>query len=117
MVSRWLGGGKEFSQENSSFDDMHNVIYYMYMGKVLKNTSGKFAVYILSDDHEPKHVHFYAPRKHRYECMVRIKIEDQEIYLENEGFSGKEIKVFQKLVRDNKEMLLEKWEEIQSEQE
>ena len=75
----------------------------------------KFVVYILSDDHEPEHVHVYSPKKHHAECEAKILIETQDV-IRSKGYKNRELKLLQEFVKNNKKRLMEKWEEIQNEQ-
>ena len=83
------------------------------MGALFKFS--KFVVYILSDDHIPEHVHIYSPKKHMSECEAKITIKHQKVIF-SKGYKPKELKLLQEFVKTNKIRLIEKWKEIQDEQ-
>ena len=83
-------------------------MYNICMGKFWTIlSSGKVRIGIIdSNDHNPPHVHVKAPG-----AKAKINILDSRI-VSSKGFSKQSLKELQKSVKDQKEMLLEKWEEF-----
>lgn len=83
-------------------------MYIICMGKfwtILK--AGKVKIGIVdTNDHNPPHVHVKAPG-----AKAKININDSEV-VSAKGFNKQALKDLQKAVKDEKEVLLEKWEEF-----
>lgn len=87
------------------------------MPKVLEDLQNNFFVYIYTNDHIPAHVHIFKGKKNDASQMeIKINIggeaEPPSLVSANDKFKKKELVTALKLVANNQEMLLSKWQEI-----
>jgi len=64
-----------------------------------------FRFFFFSDEHTPKHIHI-----EKAEMYVRIEMESLKV-TDSYNITLKEIKKLQKIVEENKEMLIGAWDE------
>lgn len=74
------------------------------MSPTVLNQDG-YQVMIYLNDHTPAHVHVY-----KAENEARVQLDPVEI-MDSEGFNTRELKAVRKLISENQEYLLEKWDE------
>jgi len=87
------------------------------MPKVLEDLQNNFFVYLYTNDHIPAHVHIFQDRKNDANQMeIKINIgseaEPPSLVSANDKFKNKDLVAALKLVANNQEMLLSKWQEI-----
>ncbi len=87
------------------------------MPRVLEDLQNNFFVYIYTNDHIPAHVHIFKGRKNDANQMeIKINIgsesEPPSLVSANDKFKNKDLVAALKLVANNQEMLLSKWQEI-----
>ena len=85
--------------------------------KVLTDESQNLYLYIYTDDHTPAHVHVFKGRKNdgnRHNVKINIGNEDEppSIVKADLDMRNVDIKAAWRLVSDNQETLLKKWNEI-----
>lgn len=66
-----------------------------------------FSLMIYTRDHDPMHVHVWYQGN---EAIIRF--ETEVVLLEERGFNRQQIKRSLAIVRENRELLIEKWREI-----
>jgi hypothetical protein len=87
------------------------------MPKVLEDRQNNLFVYIYTNDHIPAHVHIFKGRKNdknQMEIKINIGTEKQApsfVYAQDR-IKEKDLVIALRLVADNQEMLLTKWQEI-----
>ena len=82
-------------------------MYNMHMVTVFKHR--KFKIIIYENDHLPEHVHILGP-----DFELKIMINSGECYYAR-GAKQTTINKLEKLVKDNKDLLIAAWEEIHEE--
>ena len=87
------------------------------MPKVLEDRQNNLFMYIYTNDHIPAHVHIFKGRKNdknQIEMKINIGTEKQAPSLvDAQGpIKNKDLESALRLVADNQEMLLSKWQEI-----
>jgi hypothetical protein len=87
------------------------------MPKVLEDRQNNLFVYIYTNDHIPAHVHIFKGRKNdknQMEIKINIGTEKQapSFVYAHDRIKEKDVVIALRLVADNQEMLLTKWQEI-----
>lgn len=87
------------------------------MPKVLEDLQNNLFVYIYTNDHIPAHVHIFKGRKNDANQMeIKINIgseaESPSLVTAHDKIKNKDLVSALKLVANNQEMLLSKWQEI-----
>ena len=87
------------------------------MPKVLEDRQNNLFVYIYTNDHIPAHVHIFKGRKNdknQMEIKINIGTEKQapSFVYAHDRIKEKDVVIDLRLVADNQEMLLTKWQEI-----
>jgi hypothetical protein len=85
--------------------------------KIIGDESQNLYLYIYTDDHTPAHVHVFKGRKNdgnRHNVKKSIGNEDEppSIVKADSDMRNDDIKAAWRLVADNQEILLNKWNEI-----
>jgi hypothetical protein len=85
--------------------------------KILADKSQNLYLYIYTDDHTPAHVHVFKGRKHDgNNSNIKINIgnenEPPSIVKADSDMRNDDIKAAWRLVANNQEILLNKWNEI-----
>jgi hypothetical protein len=85
--------------------------------KILEDKSQNLYVYIYTNDHIPAHVHVFKGRKNdtnKHEVKINIGNENEppSIVKAHPDMKEDDIKAAWRLVADNQETLLKKWNEI-----
>lgn len=71
---------------------------------------GPFKIIINTKDHRPAHVHCVGPG-----IVVIIEIVTSEV-IRNKGVSAKDVKLLQKFIEENKEVLMNEWRHYHEEE-
>ena len=84
---------------------------------IIRDESQNLYVHIYTNDHEPAHVHVFKGRKNdknRHNVKINIGNEDEPplIVKADSDMRNADIKAAWRLVVDNQEFLLNKWQEI-----
>ena len=87
------------------------------MPKVLEDLQNNLFVYIYTNDHIPAHVHiFKGTKNHANQIEIKINIGSQleppTLVIAHDKMKNKDLVMALKLVANNQEMLLIKWQEI-----
>lgn len=87
------------------------------MPKVLEDLQNNFFVYIYPNDHIPAHVHIFKGRKNdanQREIKINIgsEVEPPTLVSANDKIKNKDLVAALRLVANNQEMLLNKWQKI-----
>lgn len=87
------------------------------MPKIIEDQKTNLVVYIYTNDHEPAHVHVFRGRKtdtNKADIKIYIGSEEEapELREAHPSLKTKDIVNAIKLVAENQEMLLERWQEI-----
>ncbi len=87
------------------------------MPKVLEDLQNNLFVYIYTNDHIPAHVHIFKGRKNdanQMEIKINIgsEVEPPTLVIAHDKMKNKDLVTALKLVANNQEMLLSKWQEI-----
>ena len=87
------------------------------MPKVLEDSQNNLFVYIYTNDHIPAHVHIFKGRKNDKNPMriiinIGTKKQDPSLVYAQDKIKDKDVVSPLRLVADNQEMLLSKWQEI-----
>jgi len=88
------------------------------MPKVLEDRQNNLFVHIYTNDHIPAHVHIFKGRrndKNQMKIIINIGTEKQapSLVKAHARIKEKDLAIALRLVADNQEMLLSKWQEIQ----
>lgn len=75
----------------------------MCMPEILRVFGYKFFFY--SREHEPAHVHIKGAEK---SCKIEI---DNLKVIKNKGFKTKELKILKEVIKNNKDLFIERWQE------
>jgi hypothetical protein len=94
-----------------------NVGEQRLMPKVLEDRQNNLFIYIYTNDHIPAHVHIFKGRKNdnnQMEIKINIGTEKQapSLVYAHDRIKDKDLVSALRLVADNQEMLLSKWQEI-----
>lgn len=65
-----------------------------------------YRFFFWSNDHEPVHVHV-----NKGDCDARFSVDPVEI-TENYGFKSSELKMIESLIEENKEIIIERWNDF-----
>jgi hypothetical protein len=87
------------------------------MPKVLEDSQNNLFVYIYTNDHIPAHVHIFKGRKNDKNQMriiinIGTKKQDPSLVYAQDKIKDKDVVSPLRLVAENQERLLSKWQEI-----
>jgi Domain of unknown function (DUF4160) len=87
------------------------------MPRILEDTQNNLFVYIYTNDHLPAHVHIFKGRKNdanQMEIKINIgsEVEPPSLVSANDKIKTKDLVAALKLVANNQEPLLSRWQEI-----
>ena len=64
-----------------------------------------------SNDHEPIHIHV-TKGKGKGECQAKFSVLPEIMLIENDGLKPQEIKLAEMVIEENKEIIIEKWNDF-----
>ena len=69
-------------------------------------SQGNIGFYVFQNDHNPPHIHV------RYKKQYEARISLEGVVLTNNGFTGKQLKIFVKFIEEYQQEFLEAWNDF-----